>query len=95
MIWIKSLLGLEGLGEVFEPRLGAADATTTQKVGSQTNKLETPAAVIGSDWSLELIGLAAPPSEAAFKDGTSSASSTVVPPNTVAKHTLTHFIEIS
>jgi hypothetical protein len=91
---MKSFLGWKGLREVFKPWLGTTDAAIAEEVWSETNELTAPAAGIGSDGSLEFIGLAAPPSVAAVEGGTSGTGPAVVPPDTVTKHALTHVFEI-
>lgn len=89
-----SFLGWEGLGEADEPGLGTEDTSVAEAVGSETNKLAAPAAGVGADGSLKLIGLAAPPSVATVEIGTSGAGSTVIPPDAVTEHTLTHVFEL-
>ena len=78
----------------MQPRLGTADAAAAEEVGSHTNKIKAPTTSISSDSFLEFVRLAAPPSVAAVKIGTSGACSTVVPPDTVSDKALTHVFKI-
>lgn len=89
---IKSLFA-DGLGEVLEPGLGAADNSVTEAVSSVTGAFAAEAALILLDLSFEFVRLAAPPSQATEELCTSSAGSAEVPPATVTRQALTHFFE--